>query len=176
MLGKEKRKKLMVNPNKYIIDLSDEQRDKLQQIAKNGQAPAKKILHAMMLLLSDVGHSEGKWTDEQISEALGVHPYTVARVRKKYVTKGVAPALNRKIRIFPPVPKKLDGEQEAHLIAICCSTAPEGRDRWTLNLLVNELKKRGIVTQISRETIRQTLKKINYDLGKNKDIVSLKKI
>ncbi len=166
----------MVNPNKYIIDLSDEERHQLQQIAKNGQAPAKKILHAQMLLLSDIGHSEAGWTDEQISSALAVHPYTVARVRKRYVIKGVAPALNRKIRTSPPVPKKLDGEKEAHLIAICCSTAPEGRDRWTLSLLVNELKKRGIVTQISRETIRQTLKKINYDLGKNKDTASLKKI
>ena len=166
----------MVNPNKYIIDLSDEERHQLQQIAKNGQAPAKKILHAQMLLLSDIGHSEAGWTDEQISSALAVHPYTVARVRKRYVTKGVAPALNRKIRTSPPVPQKLDGEKEAHLIAICCSTAPEGRDRWTLSLLVNELKQRGIVTQISRETIRQTLKKINYDLGKNRDTVSLKKI
>lgn len=166
----------MVNPNKYIIDLSDEQRSQLQQIAKNGQAPAQKILHAQMLLLSDVGHSESGWTDEQISSALGVHPYTVARVRKRYVNKGVAPALNRKIRTYPPVPKKLDGEKEAHLIAICCSTAPEGRDRWTLSLLVNELKKHGIVTQISRETIRQTLKKTNYDLGKKNVTVLLKKI
>ena len=156
--------------------MSEEERHQLQQIAKNGQAPAKKILHAQMLLLSDIGHSEAGWTDEQISSALAVHPYTVARVRKRYVTKGVAPALNRKIRTSPPLPKKLDGEKEAHLIAICCSTAPEGRDRWTLSLLVNELKKRGIVTQISRETIRQTLKKINYDLGKNKDTASLKKI
>ncbi len=166
----------MVNPNKYIIDLSDKQRYQLQQIAQNGQAPVKKILHAQMLLLSDVGHSEDGWTDEQISSALGVHPYTVARVRKRYVTKGVAPALNRKMRTSPPVPKKLDGEKEAHLIAICCSTAPDGRDRWTLSLLVNELKKRSIATQISRETIRQTLKKINYDLGKNQDPVFLKKI
>jgi transposase len=166
----------MINPNKYIIELSDEQRNQLQQIAKNGQAPAKKILHAQMLLLSDLGHSEGGWTDEQISSALSVHPYTVARVRKKYVTKGVAPALNRKIRTTPPVPKKLDGEREAHLIAICCSTAPEGRDRWTLTLLVNELTRRGVVSHISRETVRQTLKKINYDLGKNKDTVSLRKI
>jgi transposase len=89
---------------------------------------------------------------------------------------GVAPALNRKTRTSPPVPKKLDGEKEAHLVAICCSTAPEGRDRWTLSLLVNELNQRGIVTQISRETIRQTLKKTNYDLGKNNVTVFLKKI
>jgi AraC-like DNA-binding protein len=88
-LGREHEKKLTMNPNKYIIDLSDEQRHQLQQIAKNGRAPAKKILHAQMLLLSDIGHSEGGWTEEQISSALGVHPYTVARIRKRYVTKGV---------------------------------------------------------------------------------------
>jgi transposase len=169
-------KKQMVNPNKYTINLSQEQREGLKKISQNGQAPAKKILHAQMLLLSDIGHPEGGWTDEQISSALGIHPYTVARVRKRYVNKGEAPALNRQVRQSPPTPKKIDGEKEAHLIAICCSTAPEGRARWTLSLLVSELKQRGIVTQISRETVRQTLKKINYDLGKNKDTVSLKKI
>ena len=63
------------------------------------------------------------------------------------------------MRKTPPVPKKLNGEQEAHLIAICCSQAPQGRARWTLSLLVNELKERGIVTEISRETVRQALKK-----------------
>lgn len=166
----------MTNPNKYKIQLSQEQRHQLQNITQNGQAPAKKILHAQMLLLSDNEHPEGGWTDCQISEALGVHPYTVARVRQRYVTLGEAPALNRQVRLSPPVPKKLDGDKEAHLIAICCSNAPEGRARWTLSLLVDELKQRGVVTQISRETIRQTLKKINCDLGKNNVTVSLRKI
>ena len=166
----------MSNPNKYKIYLSEEQRKKLKNTSRNGQAPAKKILHAQMLLLSDQEHEEGGWTDEQIGEALGVHPYTVARVRKRYVTKGEAPALNRQARKKPPVPKKLDGEKEAHLIAICCSSAPEGRARWTLSLLANELKTRGIVTQISRETVRKTLKKINYDLGKSNVSVFQKKI
>ena len=168
--------KQMVNPNKYKIDLTLEQRTRLEKISRNGQAPAKKILHARMLLLSDIRHPEGGWTDEQISSALGIHPYTVARVRKRYVSKGEAPALNRQVRQFPPTPKKIDGAKEAHLIAICCSDAPQGRERWTLSLLVNELKKRGVVTQISRETVRQTLKKINCDLGRNNVTVSPKKI
>jgi transposase len=169
-------KKQMVNPNKYTINLSQEQRERLQKISQNGQAPAQKILHAQMLLLSDIGHQEGGWTDEQISSALGIHAYTVARVRKRYVNKGEAPALNRQVRQSPPTPKKIDGAKEAHLVAICCSDAPAGRERWTLSLLVSELKKRGIVTQISRETVRQTLKKIGYDLGRNNAIVFLKKI
>lgn len=166
----------MSNPNKYKIQLSPEQRHQLQNLSQNGQAPAKKVLHARMLLLSDSEHPQGGWTDCEISSALGVHPYTVARVRQRYVTKGEAPALNRQVRLYPPVPKLLDGEKEAHLIAICCSHAPEGRARWTLSLLVNELKQRGVVTQISRETVRQTLKKINCDPGKNNVTVSQKKI
>jgi len=166
----------MSNPNKYKIYLSEPERNALKNISRNGQSPAKKILHAQMLLLSDQDHPEGGWTDSQISEALGVHPYTVARVRKRYVTKGEAPALNRQVRKTPPVPKKLNGEQEAHLIAICCSQAPEGRARWTLSLLVDELKKRGIVTEISRETVRQALKKTSYDPGKNNVIASPKRI
>lgn len=166
----------MSNPNKYKIFLSEQQRKELENISRNGQAPAKKILHARMLLLSDQEHHQGGWTDHRIGEALGVHPYTVARVRKRYCTKGEAPALNRKVRKTPPVPKKLDGEKEAHLIAICCSQAPEGRARWTLSLLVNELKKRSIVTEISRETVRQTLKKTDYGLGKNNAIAFRKEI
>jgi transposase len=166
----------MSNPNKYTINLTPEQRHQLKAISRNGQSPAKKVLHAQMLLLSDSNQPEGGWTDEAISSALGVHPYTVARIRKRYLTKGEAPALNRQARLSPPVPKLLDGEQEAHLIAVCCSSAPEGRARWTLSLLVNELKQRGIVTQISRETVRQTLKKINYDLGRNNVTVFPKKI
>jgi hypothetical protein len=92
------------------------------------------------------------------------------------VVQGEAPALNRKVRITPPNPVKLDGEAEAQLVAICCSPAPEGRTRWTLNLLVDALKARSIVTEISRETVRQTLKKTNYDLGKNSDTASQRKI
>ena len=76
----------MSNPNKYKIQLSEPERNRLKNISRNGQLRAKKILHAQMLLLSDQDHPEGGWTDRQISEALGVHPYTVARVRQRYVT------------------------------------------------------------------------------------------
>ncbi|MBE9100905.1 helix-turn-helix domain-containing protein [Vacuolonema iberomarrocanum] len=86
-------------------------------------------------------------------------------MRKRFVLEGEAPALNRRPRALPPVPPKLDGEHPAHLVAICCSDPPQGRIRWPLTLLVNELKQRGIVTEISRETVRQSLKKINYALG-----------
>jgi transposase len=167
---------VMSNPNKYKVYLSEEQRQHLKEISRNGKAPAKKILHARVLLLAAQDDPEGGWTDEKIGAALGLHSYSVARIRKRFVTQGEAPALNRQMRLVPPRPAKLDGEKEAQLIAICCSPAPCGRNHWTLSLLVNELKARRIVTEISRETVRQTLKKMNYDLGKNSATVFQKKI
>lgn len=166
----------MSNPNKYKVYLSQEQRQHLNDISRNVQAAAKKIIHARVLLLADQDNPVGGWTDEKIGESLGLHPYSVARIRKRFVIQGEAPALNRQVRSTPPTLPKLDGEKEAHLIAICCSPAPEGRSRWTLSLLVNELKVRRIVTEISRETVRKTLKKTNYDPGKNNATVSQKKI
>jgi transposase len=165
----------MSNPNKYKIYLSEEQRQHLKDISRNGKAPAKKILHARVLLMAEEDDPSGGWTDEKIASALGLHMYTVARIRKRFVMQGEAPALNRQVRVSPPTPKKIDGESEAHLIAICCSAPPDGRARWTLKLLVNELKARKIVTEISRETVRQTLKKMNYALGKNKGTAYQKK-
>lgn len=163
----------MSNPNiKHKVNLSAEQRQRLKDVSRNGAAPAKKILHARVLLMADQEHPEGRWTDAQISEALGVHTNTIARIRQRFVLAGEASALNRRQRALPPVPAKLDGEQQAHLVAICCTDPPEGRVRWTLSLLVNELKQRGIVTQISRETVRQGLKKINCDLGSSNATVS----
>jgi transposase len=152
----------MSNPNlKNKIYLSEQQRQRLKEMSRNGSAPAKKILHARVLLMADQDHPEGRWSDAQISEALGLHLNTIANSRKRFVLDGEAPALNRRERLPAPVPSKLDGEKHAHLVAICCSEPPEGRIRWTLSLLVDELKRRGIVTQISRETVRQSLKKMN---------------
>ncbi|ASC69488.1 hypothetical protein XM38_046160 [Halomicronema hongdechloris C2206] len=165
----------MPHPDKYVVNLSESERERLKDISRNGKAPAKKILHARILLLADQTHQEGGWTDQRIGEAMGLHPYSVARIRKRFVTQGEAPALNRKVRTTPPVAPKVDGEVEAQLVAICCSTPPEGRARWTLNLLVDALKARSIVTEISRETVRQTLKKMNYDLGKSNDTASQRK-
>lgn len=94
-----------------------------------------------------------------------MHVNTVDRIRRRFAQEGEAPALNRKVRLTPPIPPKLDGRREARLIAICCSEAPKGRTRWTLRLLADELVKRRIVTHIAMETIRKTLKKTNCSLG-----------
>lgn len=126
------------------------------------------------MLLADQEHLQGRWTDAQISDALGIHINTVAKIRRRFVLEGETPALNRRRRITPPHKPILDGKAHAHLVAICCSSPPCGRTHWTIELLVNELKGRNIVTQISRETVRRSLKKMNYVLGKNKDIASPK--
>ncbi len=157
---------------KYSVVLSPEARERLETVARNGTAPAKKILHARVLLMADRDHTAGRYHDLQISAALGIHINTVARIRKRFVQQGEGPALDRKRRLTPPVPPKMDGATEAELIAICCSPAPQGRVAWTLTLLQKELVGRKIVTSISRETIRKTLKKTNSSLGAPSDSAS----
>jgi transposase len=115
--------------------------------------------------MADADHPEGRWHDAQIATALGLHVNTVARVRKRFVTAGEQPALDRQARPTPPVPPKVDGRVEAHLAAICCSPAPAGRQRWTLRLLADELGRRGLVARISHEAVRQALQKTNCSPG-----------
>jgi transposase len=152
-------------PNLYPVVLTAEQRTRLEDITRNGSAPAKKIRHAQVLLLSDADRPEGRLTRDQIAQRLDMHVNTIDRIRKRFVTEGEAPALNRKPRLTPPVPPRIDGRVEAHLVAICCSKAPEGRTRWTLQLLADELKRRGLVTQVCAETVRKALKKTHCSPG-----------
>lgn len=166
----------MSNPNKYKVYLSQEQRQYLRDISCNGSITTNRIMHARVLLFADQNNPEGGWTDEQISTSLGLHAYTVARIRKRFVMQGIAPALNRRVRLTSSQPAILDDENEALLIDIYCSPAPEGHSRWTLSLLVKELKARKIVTSISRETVRKVLRKNNYDFEKNRRNVSAEKV
>jgi hypothetical protein len=152
-------------PNQYPVVLGEDQRERLQAIARNGRAPAKKIRHAQVLLMSDTQRPGGRLTRSEIAGALGMHVNTVDRIRKRFVLEGEEPALNRKVREKPAVGPKIDGHTEAHLIAICCGPPPEGRTRWTLTLLADEAKKRGLVTSVCAETVRKTLKKTNCSLG-----------
>lgn len=152
-------------PHRYRVYLTPDQRDRLDQITRNGNAPAKKIRHAQVLLLSDRNRPDGAWTRGRIGQALQMHVNTVDRIRKRFVLEGEAPAINRKPREYPPTPPRLDGRAEAYLVAICCGPAPEGRSRWTLKLLADELVTRQVVTQVCAETVRQTLKKMNSSLG-----------
>lgn len=150
---------------KYIVTLTEEERNSLEQLVRKGKNPAYKVNHARILLLADDNFSEGGWKDEKISQALNISVSTIERVRQKFVESGVKEALNRKT---PSVPKcrKLDGDSEAHLLAIACSEAPIGRERWTLRMLADKMVELNYVESISHETVRQTLKKTKSNPGK----------
>jgi transposase len=128
-----------------------------------GTESARKLIHARILLKADQSEEGPAWVDERIAEAVEVSQPTVSRVRKQYVVEGLDAALNRR----PPrreYRRKLDGEQEAHLIAIACSSPPEGQARWTLHLLADRLVELEVVDSVSYQTVRRTLKKTNSSL------------
>lgn len=148
---------------KHEVRLTAEQRQRLSDIRRNGACSAKKIKHAEVLLLSDRNHPDGQRPDTYITVALGLHLNTVKRIRKRFVEQGEAPALERSVPATPR-PLKIDGRVEAHLVAMCCSAAPQGRERWTLTLIVHELHRKGLAT-VCRETVRKALKKIRSSRG-----------
>ena len=152
-------------PNQYPVVLTGEQRERLEGLTRAGSAPVGKVRHAQVLLLSDGDRPGGRLTRDRIADVLGMHVNTVDRLRKRFVVEGEEPALNRKVRAEPPVPAKIDGRAEAYLVATCCSAAPAGRARWTLQLLADELTRRGLVTSVSLETVRTTLKKTHCSRG-----------
>lgn len=141
---------------KYIVKLSEEEREELQELIAKGQASARKLAHARILLKADSSESGPGWTDQHIAEALEVSVATVERVRERFVEESLAAALNRH-RSATPRLRKLDGEQEAYLVALTCSQPQEGRERWTLQLLAEKLVELRLVESISRETVRQVL-------------------
>jgi transposase len=137
---------------RFIVDLTHEERASLASLLGKGVAPARKLTRARILLLADEGGS-----DQAIAAALHVHPATVERTRRRFVEGNLERALTEKPR--PGGRAKLDGRQEAFLIALVCSQAPEGRSRWTMQLLADRLVELQIVEAISDETVRRTLKK-----------------
>ncbi len=142
---------------KHSVILSEGERAHLHTLIGQGTAPARLLAHARILLKANQGEAGPGWTDALIAGALEVSSATVARVRQRYVSAGLEAALERKApdRAYQG---KLDGEQEAHLIALACSTPPDGRQRWTLRLLAARLVALEVVETISYETVRQTLK------------------
>jgi transposase len=143
---------------KYIVKLAEKEREELHQLIAQGRASARKLTHARILLKADSSEAGPSWTDQLISEALEVGTATIERVRQRFVEEGLQEALNRQ-RPGTSRLRKLDGEQEAHLMALTCSQPEEGQDRWTLQLLADKLVQLHIVESISRETIRQVLQK-----------------
>jgi transposase len=147
---------------KYIVTLTSEERQQLEQLSRTGKASAYQITRARILLKADTAQAEGGWTDGEISAALDVSVATIERLREQFIDEGLPQCLVRKTRVYQSL---LDGEQEAQLVALACSEAPAGRSRWTLRLLTERLVELGHVEQISHETVRQTLKKTNLSLG-----------
>ncbi len=148
----------------YRVRLLREERKQLQELLSKGKASARTLMHARILLKTDEGVDGPRLTDDEIAEAVEVNRSTVERVRIRCVEAGVEAALrprpSRQIH-----PRKLDGLQEAHLIAVACSPPPKGRNRWSLRLLADKLVELEVVEDISYETVRQTLKKTNSSHG-----------
>jgi transposase len=149
---------------KYLVRLSETERAELEALVKTGRAAARKRLHAQILLKADDGKHGPAWSDAAVSQALEVGVRTVERVRQCLVEAGLETALNGRPQAHYKSPK-LDGEQEAHLIAIVCSAPPAGRTRWTLRLLADRMVELAYVDTVSYETVRQVLKKMNLSRG-----------
>ena len=143
---------------KYAVFLTEADRARLRTLVGSGAASARTLTHARILLKANQGEGGPAWTDAAIADAVEVHPATVARVRRSCVEDGLDAALERKSpdRTYPRV---LDGAAEAHLVALTCSAPPEGRERWTLRVLADELVRLEVVGAVSHETVRRTLKK-----------------
>lgn len=144
---------------KYIVRLTDVERQTLRNLVSKGKAAAYTIKHANILLQIDV---EGAgWADEQTARAFLCHANTVRNVRQRFVEQGLHAALERKQQAQPSRERIIDGVAEAQLIRIACGQAPEGRARWTMNLLADTLVELQVVDSVSGETVRRTLKKTN---------------
>lgn len=141
----------------YIVRLTEEEQSKLEEVVKKLKGTSQKVRRANILLKANV---EGpNWIDAKIAEAFSCRTTTVEKVRKGFVLDGFERVLEHKKRETPPVPKKLDGEQEAQIIALRLGNPPAGFANWSLRLLANRVVELGIVDSISHETIRKTLKK-----------------
>jgi len=149
----------------YKVTLTSDEREKLMEITRTGTHSAKKIIHSLILLNVDRGsHALERQTNEEICKVLKIGMRTIDRVKKRFVEEGLEASLKMAptSRLYE---KLVDGDMEAHLIAIACGDPPEGFARWSLRLLADKLVELRITESISHETIRRTLKKTNLNLG-----------
>ena len=143
---------------RYRVTLTQQEREELEQMISRGKSDARKLAHARVLLQANESQDAPGRTDEQIAEALNLSTRTIERVRERFVEQGfeaaLVPAPSKRI-----YSRRLDGKQEAKLIALACSKPPAGKKRWTLRLLADEAVEMEIAPSLSHETVRQTLKK-----------------
>jgi hypothetical protein len=142
---------------KYIVRLTDAERDELAQVIKKLKGTGQKVRRAQILLKVDADGPN--WTDARIAEAFSCRIKTVENVRQRLCERGFREALDGAKRADPPVPRKLDGKQEAEVIALRLGTPPAGYANWTLRLLARKAVELAIVPAISHETVRRALKK-----------------
>jgi len=147
---------------RYVVELTEDERGSLKGLISSGTAPARMLNRARILLKADAGEHLGEeaLSDEAIAGMLETSAATVGRVRTRLWRQGLEAALERSApdRVYE---RSLDGRAEARLIALACSEAPEGRDRWSLRLLADKAVELGVVESLSHETVRKTLKKTN---------------
>ena len=148
---------------KYVIELSDADRKALQDIVTKGKSPAKAILRANILLASDRNNKK-QMTVTEIAETYHTTPTTVQTVRTSYVNNGLEATVTRKKRESPPVPPKVTGDVEAHIIALACSDPPEGYSKWTLRLLAEKCVELNYAESLSHMTVSRILKKTKSSL------------
>jgi transposase len=149
---------------KYIVELTKAECKTLRELISSGKAAARKLARARILLKADSSAGAPNWSDVKISEALDVGRATVERLRRRFVEEGFDAALGQR-KSQRNYQRKLDGDAEAHLIALTCSKAPEGYSRWTLRLLAERMVILEYIDQVSHETVRSVLKKMNLSLG-----------
>ena len=149
---------------KYVVRLTGEEREQLEKLVKTGKVAAAKRCRAQVLLKADAGPAGSGPTDQQVSEALDVSVGLVHSARQAYVEAGLTAALERKPACRHR-PRKLDGAQEARLVALTCSPAPAGHARWTLRLLADKLVELEVVASISKDAVRGVLKKTSSNRG-----------
>jgi hypothetical protein len=150
---------------RYAVDLIDTERAMLRDILSKNKAKRSTIINASILLKAD---RTCGWTNEDIASAYEVSTKKVEPLKKRVVEEGFEAALYRK-PVTNAHRRKITGDEEAHMIALCCSTAPEGHHTWTLRMLADKMVELAIVDSVSYETVRRTLKKMNVNPGKRKN-------
>lgn len=147
---------------KYIVRLTAKEKKELENLVKKGKTQAYRVKHANILLAIDADGQN--WSDHQAAKAYKCHQNTVRNVRQRFVEQGLEAALERKAQQSPSRERILDGEKEARLISIACSTPPKGRAKWTVQMLADELVVLKVVNSVSGQTVWRTLKKTNLNL------------
>lgn len=149
---------------RYRVTLTKEERKELEAISTKGIRAARTVLYARALLLLDVGEYGQKWVVARVAEALGTTTRSLEYLKKRFVEEGLPAAIERKTRVTPPREIQFGGEFEAQLLALACSEAPEGRERWTIRLLAEKMVELKMVPSVSPMTVCNTLKKMNLSL------------